>query len=143
MNVAFFLKPKSEVTFLYDDMKLSEGLEILRRSRFTVIPVLDREGRYAGSVSQGDFLWYLVRSENSELLPIHQSEARLATVRDVLPESKYSPCRISESIDSMLLRATTQNFVPIVDDFGVFSGIITRQSIMNYFLKQTKIIIEK
>jgi CBS domain containing-hemolysin-like protein len=32
--------------------------------------------------------------------------------------------------------ATRQNFVPVLDDFGSFIGIITRKDIFNYMVKR-------
>jgi CBS domain containing-hemolysin-like protein len=32
--------------------------------------------------------------------------------------------------------ATKQNFVPVLDDYGAFIGIITRKDIFNYMVKQ-------
>ena len=60
MNIAFFLKPKHEVAFLYEHQTLRQGLEKLRRHGYSAIPVLTRESKYAGTVSEGDFLRYLL-----------------------------------------------------------------------------------
>ena len=57
MNIASFLLPKAEVAYLRDDMTLRQGLEKLRRSGFSAIPVIDIEDRYVGVVGVGDFLW--------------------------------------------------------------------------------------
>lgn len=65
MNIASFLLPKAEVTFLRDDMTLRQGLEKLRRSGFTAVPVVDIEDRYVGVVSEGDFLWNIIAHNES------------------------------------------------------------------------------
>ena len=39
--------------------KLRQALEKMRHCGYTAIPVIHRDGRYAGTVSEGDFLWYL------------------------------------------------------------------------------------
>ena len=57
MNVAFFMKPKSSVAFLFDDFTVRQALEKMNYHGYTAIPVLDREGHYLGTVSEGDFLW--------------------------------------------------------------------------------------
>ena len=51
MNVLFFLKPKGELAYIYDDCSLRQGLEKLERSGFTAIPMIDREGNVYGYVS--------------------------------------------------------------------------------------------
>ncbi len=55
MNIASLLLPKAEVVYVRDDMTLRQGLEKLRRSGFTAIPVIDVEDRYVGVISEGDF----------------------------------------------------------------------------------------
>ena len=43
MNLAFFLKPKSEVFFLYEDMPLAEALNEMHRSGFRSVPTTSGE----------------------------------------------------------------------------------------------------
>ena len=64
MNIAYFLLPKSRVAFLYDDFTFRQGLEKMHHHGYTAIPVIDREGKYLGTVSEGDFLWKLLDKEN-------------------------------------------------------------------------------
>ena len=57
MNVAFFLIPKSHVAYLTEGSSFRQGMEKLRRYGYTAIPVVANDGRYMGSISEGDFLW--------------------------------------------------------------------------------------
>ena len=59
MNILFFLKPKGELAYLYDDSTLRQGLEKLERSGFTAIPLINRNGEYIGTITEGDMLWTL------------------------------------------------------------------------------------
>ena len=61
MNAAYFLIPKAKTAFLYADYTVRQGLEKLHHYGYTAIPVLNRDGSYLSTVSEGDFLWYLVR----------------------------------------------------------------------------------
>ncbi len=45
--------PKAEVSYLRDKMTLRQGLERLKHSGFTAVPVIDAEDRYVGVVSEG------------------------------------------------------------------------------------------
>ena len=56
MNIAYFLLPKSRIAYLYDDFTIRQGLEKMRNRGYTAIPVITRDGRYVGTVSEGDFL---------------------------------------------------------------------------------------
>ena len=58
MNIASFLIPRSMVTYLYDDFSLRQGLEKMRYHQRTAVPVVTRENKYIGTLSEGDFLWY-------------------------------------------------------------------------------------
>ena len=83
MNIASFLLPKAEVAYLRDDMTLRQGLEKLRRSGFSAIPVIDREDRYVGVISVADFLWnILAYKQNLEDNTLKNLEHM--TVRDFL-----------------------------------------------------------
>lgn len=62
MNVLFFLTPKSEVAHLHDDWTLRQGIEKLERSGYTAIPMIDREGHYIGTVTEGGFSAHLKES---------------------------------------------------------------------------------
>ena len=41
--------------------------------------------------------------------------------------------RITASMDNLLTTILDHNFVPVVDDRGMFMGIITRRAILKYF----------
>ena len=57
----------------------------------------------------------------------------IAHRRDNLPVS------VSTDMQDLLVKATDQNFVPVVDDKGDFIGIVTRRAIMRYFLEQMRV----
>ena len=59
MNIMLFLTHKSEVTYLFDDYTIAQGLQILHETSYTAIPLISREGKYLGTVTEGDFLWAL------------------------------------------------------------------------------------
>lgn len=131
MNVAYFLTPRSEAGCICDEYTLRQGLEKLKRSGFTALPVVTKENKYVGTVSEGDFLWYLIRDEKPETVSIRALER--ATVRDVLRFDRNPPVRITADIHELLGRAMNQNFIPVVDDLGSFIGIVTRKDIIKHF----------
>ena len=42
VNIAYFLTPKNDVAYLYDDFTFRQGLEKMRRHGFTAVPVMTR-----------------------------------------------------------------------------------------------------
>lgn len=132
MNIASFILPKAEVTYLRDDMTLRQGLEKLRRSGYTAVPVIDVEDRYVGVISEGDFLWNII-SHNQSLDTITMKSLERMVVRDILQSGKVGPVCIDTAMEELLERAKHQNFVPVIDDRNIFIGIITRSDIIKYF----------
>lgn len=137
MNIASFLLPKAEVAYLRDDMTLRQGIEKLRRSGFTAIPVIDAEDRYVGVISEGDFLWNIL-AHNCSLDDITLKSLEHMTVRDILQNGKVKPACIGTDMEALLERAKNQNFVPVIDDRSVFIGIITRGEIIRYFVNKSR-----
>ena len=113
-------------------MTLRQGLEKLRRSGFTAIPVIDSEDRYVGVISEGDFLWNIL-AHNQKLDDITLKSLEHLTVRDMLQNGKIRPVCIDTAMEELLEQAQSQNFVPVIDDRNVFIGIITRSDIIKYF----------
>ena len=136
MNIAYFLMPKSKVAFLYDDCTFRQGLEKMRHHGYTAIPVISRSGQYIGTVSEGDFLWALVQDTRGEVEPIALKDTETLHVRDIIRPGQYPCVRITVSMDALLHNATTQNFIPVVDDLGNFIGIVTRKDIIRYFAEE-------
>lgn len=137
MNIASFLQPKGEVSFLRDDMTLRQGLEKLRRSGHTAIPVIDREDRYVGVVSEGDFLWNIL-AHNESLTGITMKRMEHLTVRDIIQGGKVGAVCIDTNMEQLMERAKSQNMVPVIDDRSVFIGIVTRRDIITYFVDRAK-----
>ena len=122
------LRPKSEVAYVYEDNSLRQGLEKMRRHGYTAVPVIDREGGYVGTVSEGDFLWHMIDYGDAD---IRKQEAY--QIKNILRKDWNMPVKIDETMDELLLRVMDQNFVPVVDDRMRFMGIITRKDIIKYY----------
>ena len=138
MNLAFFLKPKSEVAYLQDSMPLPVALHELRRSGYTSVPVIDKEGNYVGAVSEGDFLAALAQTDGQHLQLTSTQEAEKKRLREILHPDRAPSARIDEPAEALVSRTTGQNYVPIVDDRGIFIGIVTRRNVIRYFLDNPK-----
>ncbi|MDO4732951.1 MAG: CBS domain-containing protein [Bacillota bacterium] len=135
MNIAFFITPKLDVAFLYDDCSLRQGLEKMRHRGYTAIPVISREGLYIGTISEGDFLWHLLDhcGHGIEGIDIHDTED--IPIRDLLREEKYPPVPVTATVEQLVSKGMSQNFVPVIDDTGVFIGIVTRKDIIKHLAK--------
>ena len=108
----------------------------MRHHGYTAIPVITRDGRYAGTVSEGDFLWQLLNEVPEERKVCSMKDLEQLKIRDILQKDTYPPVRITVSMEEMLNSAMNQNFIPVVDDLGNFNGIVTRKDIIRYFAEQ-------
>lgn len=125
MNILYLLNPKESVAYIYEDNNLRQGLEKMKRHRYSAIPVLSRDGKYVGTVTEGDFLWYILINCYG-----NESKQEMHKVSDIIRRGWNSAVRISETMEDLLLRVMDQNFVPVVDDRDLFVGIVTRRDVM-------------
>ena len=133
MNIAFFITPKSNVTYLYDDYTVRQCLEKMRFHGFAAIPVINRQGHYVGTVSEGDLLWRLIGGDEEDLHIIDIKNTEEIYISDVLRLDRTPPARITATAEELLSKAMDQNFIPVIDDEDVFIGIVTRRTVMRYF----------
>ena len=131
MNILRFLTPKSAVCYLYHDFTLRQALEKMFFHRPHAVPVIDRKGRYVGSVSDGDFLRVLYEAESGDLHTLEHRRLKEIVRRDVNPAVKQDA-----SVSDLLGRVKQNAFVPVEDDRGSFIGIVTRRDIINYFIDE-------
>lgn len=140
MNIAFFMIPKVDVKFVYSDFTVRQALETMHHGGFTAIPVLDRNGYYKGILSEGNLLWYIVRGEGGEPHTIAVEALEKLSLEDVdymkSDNESGTPVPITAPIEDLIMRAMDVNFVPIVDDRGLFIGIVTRRSIIKHFYEK-------
>ncbi|MBE6053274.1 MAG: CBS domain-containing protein [Clostridium sartagoforme] len=127
MNIAFFLTPKNEVIYEYLDATMRQVIERMEHHGYTAIPLIDKEGKYVGTLTEGDLLWKL---KNSPDLNFRNTEN--VKVKDIARKRKHKSVSINANVESLIFLATNQNFVPVVDDEGIFIGIIKRSDIINY-----------
>lgn len=127
MNILFFLKPKSEVAFIYDYCTLRQVLETMEYHKYASIPMLNREDEYVGTITEGDLLWGIKSYQNMDL-----KRAENIFIQDFPRKADYEAVSADADMEDLLRKAMNQNFVPVVDDQKKFIGIITRKTIIEY-----------
>ena len=130
-NILFFLTPKAMCAFLYDDFSMRQALEKMESAGYMALPILNKRGEYRGTLTEGDLLWGL---KNLCYMDMRQAEAH--RIMTIARRKDYEPVRVTASMQDLVERAQNQNFVPVVDDYGSFIGIITRSAIIKYCSKQ-------
>lgn len=133
MNIAYFLTPKQDTAYLYDDYTIRQALEKMRAHGYTRIPVISRDGRYISVVGEGDFLWYLIDMGDKGKISMYGAEdMKLEEILKRRTSREYKPVRITAERSELVGLALNQNFVPVTDDENVYIGIVTRRNILKY-----------
>ena len=133
MNILFFLTPKSEIAYIHEDDSFRQTIEKMEHRKYSCIPILSRDGKYAGTISEGDVLWGMKHLEINDI-----KDAEDIPILAVPRRANYKPVRISANMQDLLDRAINQNFVPVIDDIDAFIGIVTRKEIIKYCYKELK-----
>lgn len=128
MNILFFLTPKSEVAYIFEDFTIRQAIEKVKHYGYTAIPMIDREGRYIGTVTEGDLLWYLL--DHKEGLAVDNTR-----IGEINRRTNHQAVNAEMNMEGLVKLVMNQNFVPVIDDRERFIGIITRKAIVQYCAK--------
>ncbi len=130
MNIAFFLIPKKDVIYLKVNSTMRQALERMEYHGYSAVPLINSQGHYAGTLTEGDLLWKLKNTPdltfgNTENIKLHEIQLR----------TQNTPVSIDAQINDLISSAIHQNFVPVIDDQGIFIGIVRRREIIEYCSK--------
>ncbi len=131
MNILFFLTPKSDVVYIHEEDSLRQVLEKMEAHQYAAVPILQRNGRYLGTLTEGDLLWFIKNHLNLNL-----RDAQKVPVTEVPRRSDNYPVNADCQMEDLLAKAVNQNFIPVLDDNKAFIGIVTRKDILRYFAKK-------
>ena len=126
-NILFFLTPKALCAYLYDDYTIRQALEKMEVAGYATLPILNREGEYRGTLTEGDLLWALKNMCGMKL-----KQAEKLHIMDISRRKDNIAVPVNTSMHDLVSRARHQNFVPVVDDNNTFIGIVPRSAIIAY-----------
>lgn len=126
-NILFFLKPKSEIAYIKVEDTLRQAIQKMEFHKYSAIPMLNKEGKYIGTITEGDLLWGIKNKYNLSL-----KEAEYIPITEIDRKLDYVAVRADANMEDLMLRAMNQNFVPVIDDQENFIGIVTRKDIIGY-----------
>lgn len=131
MNILFFLTPKEEVATVKETDSLQQVVEKMEKRGYSAIPFLSREGKYIGTITDGDLLWFLKRRNFPELKTL-----KGMPIITVERHRDNQAVPVGATMEDLLDKVTNQNFVPVVDDNEVFIGIVKRKDVLVYLQKK-------
>lgn len=133
MNLAKIMIPKVSTVFLKENQTVRQGWEIMSRKGYTAIPVLDEEGRYTGTVNEGDFLKFILSVGTLDKQEMEKHKVSQLVRKDFCP-----PLDISADAEQVIESILNQNFVPIVDGRNALCGILTRRGVIQQLAEMIK-----
>ena len=108
-------------------------MEIMEYHKYSSIPMINREGKYVGTITEGDLLWGL-----KKLNILNLKEAEDIAITKIARRADYRPVSADSNMEDLMEKAMDQNFVPVIDDQQNFIGIITRKDIIGYCYEKIK-----
>ncbi|MBM7603073.1 CBS domain-containing protein [Metabacillus crassostreae] len=127
MNIAFFLIPKRDVAFVKYESTMRQALEKMEYHRYSSVPLINGDGQYVGTLTEGDLLWKI---KNTHHLTFENTNK--VWIKDVPLHIQNDPIHIDAEMEHIISKSMEQNFVPVVDDQNIFIGIIRRREIIEY-----------
>ena len=132
-NILQLLKPKSMTSYIYEDSTVRQAVEKMKHHGYTAVPVINQKGEYVKTIAEGDFLWFMLDRDISDVTQMEQY-----SVRDIPKRVVCEPVYVYSTIEDLLMLSMNQNFVPVIDDRGVFIGIVTRKDIIQVCVSELK-----
>ncbi|MEG0988391.1 MAG: CBS domain-containing protein [Clostridium sp.] len=130
MNILFFLTPKSDVAYINEEDTLRQALEKMEYHKYSAVPVISRQGKYIGTITEGDLLWEIKNKYDFSL-----KEAERIRIIEVPRRTDNKPVSINSDMDDLMDKVLNQNFIPVLDDQKNFIGIVTRKDMIRYLCK--------
>jgi len=131
ISIMNFLTPKSVTTYMFNNYTVRQALEINDQHKFQVLPIIDRNGYYVSTVSEGDLLRHIKHMGDFNIY--ETANDRLDDVEKYRP---YKAASVDTDYKVVLQLLLEQNFVPVVDSRNIYIGIIKRRTMIEYFLKE-------
>ena len=119
--------------YLHDDFTIRQALEKMEHYRYSAIPIIDRNGCYIGTMTEGDFLWYI---KDHNIIDLKETEK--IPLKSIKRRWHNEPVNVDCEIEDLILTSMNQNFVPVIDDKKIFIGIIRRKDIIAYCYDRCK-----
>lgn len=124
-SIISLLTPKKATFYLDENSTIRQALEKFDYHKFTVVPLLDEQGRYCGTLSEGDILRFIKNVANFNIKILERTN-----VKDIERHRQYKGLKIDADIKEVFDLSLSQNFIPIMDDKGTYIGIVTRKEVI-------------
>ena len=106
---------------------MRQALERMKYHRHSAIPIINDDGKYVDTLTEDDLLWAKkntpgLTSKNTE--KIHLDEIKRHTQNRAVS--------VNAQMENLIVQGVERNFIPVVDDNGIFIGIVCRSELISY-----------
>ena len=112
---------------------MRQALEKMEYHRYSSIPIINKDGKYVKTITEGNMLKKIKNELSLDLRAIED-----IPITDVKRRKDNRPVSIDANIEDLISKSMNQNFVPVVDDKDTFIGIIKRRDIIEYCYDKIK-----
>lgn len=123
-NREHFMIPAEKVASVAADNALRHAFLVLTKVRYAKIPVLDNQDHFLGLLSLAMITEPMLGMDDLSVAPLDE-----LCVRDVMQTKVQTVCDPYD-IENVLHLLIDNPFLPVVQDNGVFTGIVTRREVM-------------
>lgn len=126
----FLLVPKKGTYYLENGTTLRNAIEKFKVHKFSVVPLIDKKGKFIRTISEGDLHRYITSFANYDV-----KASEMVLIDEIESYRPYQALNINASIIEVLSLSLEQNFIPLVDDRGLYIGIAKRKEILEYLIE--------
>lgn len=139
-----FLIPASKIAFVQEDAPLYHAFLILTKVKYAKIPVLNHKQQVVGLLSLSMITEKMLTDSDISIEPL--SDMKVSEVM----QTKFTTINfVNTTMEAQLHLLIDNPFIPVVNDSGIFQGLLTRREWIKAFnyisheLDQKYNIIEK
>jgi CBS-domain-containing membrane protein len=110
-----------------DNSTIRQAFERMKYHRYAAIPIINDDGRYVGTLTEDDLLLKIKNTPGLTFRNIGRTP-----LSEIERHTKNTPVSINAQMEDLVARAAEQDFIPVIDDSGIFIGIIRRCEFIRY-----------
>ena len=123
-----FLIPASRIAFVQADNPLYHAFLILTKVKYSKIPVLDKDRKVVGLLSLAMITDEMLKVDKISIDPLNELK-----VQDVMQTDFDKINFVQTTLETQLHLLVDNAFLPVVDDRGIFQGLLTRREWIKAF----------
>ena len=134
-SIMSIFTPKKMTAFLNENSTVRQAIELFDVHKYAVIPLVDDEGHFVGTLSEGDLLCFLKNKANYDIKATEK-----VLIKEMERYREYRSLEVNSLWNEFFVLSLDQNFIPVTDDKGVYIGIVKRREIIKFLSNKIGLI---